>query len=144
MAALLPDGGWEATLKEGGNIADQSAQDGIDIKVGEILGYRRQLTSEQVSYRTFRKRVKQPWELAAAARHLQDAAADQVECFSEEEIRDYLKNKSIVVLASESFVIEGDPDQKTNQNEVQSYMVPIAEKRLDFRYHKNIVVQIEE
>lgn len=43
MAALLPDGGWEATLKEGGNIADQSAQDGIDIKVGEILGYRRQL-----------------------------------------------------------------------------------------------------
>ena len=62
---------------------------------------------------------------------------------SEDVIRDYLKNKSIVVFATESFVKE-DGEQEPNQNEVQSYMVPIAEKRLDFRYHKNIVAQIEE
>ena len=62
---------------------------------------------------------------------------------SEAVIREYLKNKSIVVFATESFVKE-DGEQEPNQNEVVSYMVPIAEKRLDFRYHKNIVAQIEE
>ena len=62
---------------------------------------------------------------------------------SEDVIREYLKNKSIVVFATESFVKE-DGEQEPNQNEVQSYLVPIAEKRLDFRYHKNIVAQIEE
>ena len=53
-----------------------------------------------------------------------------------------MKNKSIVVFATESFVKE--EDQEPNNNEVQHYMVPIAEKRLDFRYHKNIGAQIEE
>ena len=67
----------------------------------------------------------------------------QVEYMSEALIREYLKNKSIVVFATESFVKE-DGEQEPNQNEVQSYLVPIAEKRLDFRYHKNIVAQIEE
>ena len=69
--------------------------------------------------------------------------SDEIECKSEDEIREYLSNKSIVVFASDSFVDE-DNDYGQNQNEVVSFMVPIAEKRLDFRQHKHVIVQVEE
>lgn len=75
-------------------------------------------------------------------RYLQQEEDDQIECESEENIREYLKNKSIVVFATESFVKE--EFKKTNQNEVYSNLAPLAEKRLDFRFHKNIGVQFEE
>ena len=63
---------------------------------------------------------------------------------SEDDIREYLKNKSIVLYATESFLREDEANTVTNKNTVVSYLVPIVEKRLDFRYHKNIVTQIEE
>ena len=63
---------------------------------------------------------------------------------SEDDIREYLKNKSIVLYATESFLREDEANTVTNKNTVVSYLVPIVEKRLDFRYHKNIVAQIEE
>lgn len=69
--------------------------------------------------------------------------ASEVECKSENEIRKYLENKTIVVFATESFVKE-DTNAETNKNELVSFMVPIAEKRLDFKYHKEIIVQVEE
>ena len=48
-----------------------------------------------------------------------------------------------MVFATESFVDE-DTTTETNKNELVSFMVPIAEKRLDFKYHKEIIVQVEE
>ena len=66
----------------------------------------------------------------------------EVLCESENLFLDYFLDKTIVVFATESFIKE--EDQEPNKNEVQSYMVPIAEKRLDYRAHKNIGAQIEE
>ena len=63
---------------------------------------------------------------------------------SEDVIREYLKDKSIVVYATETFLQEDDADTVANNNTFVRKLVPIAEKRLDFRYHKNIVAQIEE
>lgn len=63
----------------------------------------------------------------------------EVECKSEEEIREYLKTKTLVIFATTSFVDE-ETEAEINENKVISYMVPIAEKRLDFRYHKEIIV----
>ena len=63
-------------------------------------------------------------------------------CEAEQLFLDYFLDKTIVVFSTESFVKE--ENQEPNQNEVQSYMVPVAEKRLDYRAHKNIGAQVEE
>ena len=60
---------------------------------------------------------------------------------SEEEIRKYMEDKSIVVYATESFI---DEDSDALNKTLVSYLVPIARKRLDYRYHKNVGAQIEE
>jgi hypothetical protein len=45
---------------------------------------------------------------------------------------------TLVVLATKSFVKE--EGQEPNKNELVSYLVPLAEKRLDYRYHKEVFV----
>ena len=72
-------------------------------------------------------------------RHLEE---EELVCKSEDEIREYLKDKTLVVYAAESFVEE--EDQEVNNSNTVSYMVPVAEKRLDFKYHKTVDVQVEE
>ena len=57
-------------------------------------------------------------------------------------MRKYMEDKSIVVYATESFV--EDPPSNPHNVTFVSYLVPIARKRLDYRYHKNVGAQIEE
>ena len=57
------------------------------------------------------------------------------ECATAQAIRDYLKDKTIVVYATQSFVRE---DEENATNEVITILEPVAEKRLDFKYHKRM------
>ena len=91
---------------------------------------------EPVRHRRYRRKIE-PDYVQKHRRRLQDST--EVECKSEEEIREYLKTKTLVIFATTSFVDE-ETEAEINENKVISYMVPIAEKRLDFRYHKEIIV----
>ena len=65
----------------------------------------------------------------------------------ENTIKEFLRDKSIVIYATESFVREPEEDDTEDideEDELVSYLVPIAEKRLDFRYHKEIGAKVEE
>ena len=44
-------------------------------------------------------------------------------------------DKTIVVYASQSFVKEAEENEK---NELVTFLEPVAEKRLDFKYHKRM------
>lgn len=55
-----------------------------------------------------------------------------------------MENKSIVVLASESFVDELNEENGLNNRAVISVLQPLIEKRLDFRFHKKLVAKVEE
>lgn len=58
-------------------------------------------------------------------------------CASAQQIRDYLQDKTIVVYATQSFVKEAD-FETTDKSELVQYLEPLAEKRLDFKYHKKM------
>lgn len=61
----------------------------------------------------------------------------KVECATASEIREYLKNKTIIVFATQSFIKESSKEADIS-NELITYLEPVAEKRLDFKYHKRI------
>ena len=72
------------------------------------------------------------------------AAATTVEsneCATAQEIRDYLQDKSIVVYSARSFVKE---DQEKGSNELITFLEPVADKRLDFKYHKRVEAVIQK
>lgn len=46
-----------------------------------------------------------------------------------------MQDKTIVVYASKSYVKEGT---EASQNELVTFLEPVAEKRLDFKYHKRM------
>lgn len=118
-------------------IEDANTQDGVDRLIIDYVRSRRLLTQ---SSRKYHRQINKPEEVKEG-RNLQ--AALPVVCNSEEDIRKYLKNKSLVVFKTESFVKE-DGEHEVNQNELVEYLAPLAEKRLDFRYHKEIYASIEE
>ena len=64
-----------------------------------------------------------------------------MECASAQEIRDYLKDKTIVVFSSQSFVKE---NELNDRNELVTSLEPVAEKRLDFKYHKRMEAVIQK
>ena len=57
-------------------------------------------------------------------------------------MRNYMKNKMIVVYSAESFVAQ--EDQKPNENELITYLKPIIKKTLDFRASKTVNAIISE
>lgn len=52
-----------------------------------------------------------------------------------------MKNKSIVVYASKSFVREDTDD---GSERLVTYLEPVAVKRLDFKYHKSIEAVVQQ
>ena len=88
-----------------------------------------------MSYRRFRKLINKPED------NQDYRKLATVDCKTEVEIKEYLKDKSIVVFTTESFVDE-DNEYEVNQNGLISYLVPIAEKKLDFKFHKELSTQI--
>ena len=67
---------------------------------------------------------------------------ETVECETDEIIKEYMSNKSLIVYASKSFV--EDEVKTPNDNALVLYLAPLVEKRLDFRYHKDVWAKIEE
>ena len=61
--------------------------------------------------------------------------SDTVTCKNDEDIKKYLKDKSIVIFTTESFIDE-ETVVKANENEVTTYIKELAEIQLDFKYHK--------
>ena len=57
-------------------------------------------------------------------------------------MKEFMSNKSLIVYASKSFV--EDEVKTPNENALISYLVPLVEKRLDLRYHKDVWASIEE
>ena len=51
-----------------------------------------------------------------------------------------MSNKSIVVLVSENYI--DDTIDELNNRKVNSILTTLIEKRLDFRYHKNVLAKI--
>ena len=69
--------------------------------------------------------------------------SDTVTCKNDEDIKKYLKDKSIVIFTTESFIDE-ETVVKANENEVTTYIKELAEIQLDFKYHKQIYATVEE
>ena len=69
-------------------------------------------------------------------------ATYEFKCKSEDEIRDYLKDKSLVIFATSSY-IETEVVEENNR-EVITSLSPIITKRLDYTYHKVMEVEVEE
>lgn len=67
----------------------------------------------------------------------------KVECATAKEIREYLKNKTIIVFATQSFLKDASSESNMS-NELVTYLEPVAEKRLDFKYHKRIDAVIQQ
>ena len=59
----------------------------------------------------------------------------EIECASAQDIREYLKDKTVVVYSTQSFVEE---NLESGKNELVHYLEPVAEKRLDFKFHKRM------
>lgn len=53
-----------------------------------------------------------------------------------------MSNKSVVVLVSENYI--DDTVDEPNNRKINSILTTLIEKRLDFRYHKNVLAKIEE
>lgn len=94
-----------------------------------------QLVEGEKNYRSFKRLVSKSGK---NLRQLLEAQTEEVECESEENIREYLKNKSVVVLATSSFVEE--EFKEANNNQIHRNLYRLADKRLDFKYHKNMKV----
>ena len=71
----------------------------------------------------------------AAVGAIDPPASDTVTCKNDEDIKKYLKDKSIVIFTTESFIDE-ETVVKANENEVTTYIKELAEIQLDFKYHK--------
>ena len=69
-------------------------------------------------------------------RQLSDTT-DDVTCASAQEIREYLKDKTIVVYTTQSYVKDAGEDG-IEEAELVQFLEPLAEKRLDFKYHKSM------
>ncbi len=80
--------------------------------------------------------------MTTSLRRSRNLADEEIQCKSEDEIRKYMSNKSIVVLVSESYI--DDTIEELNNRKVNSILTTLIEKRLDFRYHKNVLAKIEE
>jgi len=63
------------------------------------------------------------------------SSTKDIECASAQEIRDYLKDKTVIVYSTQSFVEE---NLESGKNELVHYLEPVAEKRLDFKFHKRM------
>ena len=66
----------------------------------------------------------------------QSASVIEPFCKSDDEIREYLNDKVVVVYVAQSYVAQ--EDQEPNNNELITSLTPIVEKRLDFRLHKYV------
>ena len=65
-----------------------------------------------------------------------------IDCRPIDEIREYLRDKTIVVFATESYV--EDEVIEANNRKVISSLTPIIEKRLDFASHKEVKIEVVE
>lgn len=73
--------------------------------------------------------------LQSLGQQQQQQTKSSTECATAKEIREYLQDKSIVVYSSRSFVKE---DSESGKNELVTFLEPVADKRLDFKYHKRV------
>lgn len=102
------------------------------IRANEGTGRRRELYNS----RRFLKAIRPGRRSLAAA-----TTVESNECATAQEIRDYLQDKSIVVYSARSFVKE---DQEKGSNELITFLEPVADKRLDFKYHKRVEAVIQK
>ena len=83
-----------------------------------------------------RKFLREKTVIEGHDRSLQSSSSTKdIECASAQEIRDYLKDKTVIVYSTQSFVEE---NLESGRNELVHYLEPVAEKRLDFKFHKRM------
>ena len=73
--------------------------------------------------------------MTGGGRRLQ-STSDDIRCRTDEEMRNYMRDKRIVVFSAKSFLSE--ENSQPNENELVTYLTPIVEKQLDFPLQKSV------